>query len=80
MDGFPTRREAAERYARRSGADMSDLHWYVVFSIFRYAVILQQIYIRYVRGQTHDERFKDFGAAVNQLTQRGLELIEDGGI
>jgi aminoglycoside phosphotransferase (APT) family kinase protein len=80
MDGFPTRREAAERYARQSGADMSDLHWYVVFSIFRYAVILQQIYIRYVRGQTHDERFKDFGAAVNQLTERGLALIEAGEI
>jgi aminoglycoside phosphotransferase (APT) family kinase protein len=76
--GFPTRREAAERYARLSGADIGDLHWYVVFSVFRYAVILQQIYIRYVRGQTHDERFRDFGTAVNQLTQRGLELIDSG--
>ncbi len=79
-DGFPTRREAAERYARTSGADIGNLHWYVVFSVFRYAVILQQIYIRYVRGQTHDERFKDFGAAVNDLTQRGLELIEAGDL
>lgn len=78
LDGFPTRREAAERYARKSGADISDLHWYLVFSVFRYAVILQQIYIRYVRGQTHDERFAGFGAAVNQLTQRGLELIDAG--
>ncbi|HEX3463102.1 MAG TPA: phosphotransferase family protein [Candidatus Elarobacter sp.] len=80
LDGFPTRREAAERYARKSGADIGDLHWYVVFSVFRYAVILQQIYIRYVRGQTHDERFKDFGAAVNQLTERGLALIESGEV
>ncbi len=79
-DGFPTRREAAERYARASGADVSDLHWYVVFSVFRYAVILQQIYIRYVRGQTHDERFRDFGATVNDLTQKGLELIEAGDL
>jgi aminoglycoside phosphotransferase (APT) family kinase protein len=79
-DGFPTRREAAERYARISGADIGDLHWYLVFSFFRYAVILQQIYIRYVRGQTHDERFRHFGTAVNQLTQRGLELIDSGEI
>jgi aminoglycoside phosphotransferase (APT) family kinase protein len=78
--GFPSRREAAERYARMSGADLSDLPWYVVFGMFRYAVILQQIYIRYVRGQTHDERFKDFGAAVNQLTQRGLDLIDSGEV
>jgi aminoglycoside phosphotransferase (APT) family kinase protein len=79
-DGFFSRRDAAERYARVSGADLSDLHWYVVFSMFRYAVIVQQIYIRYVRGQTHDERFREMGAAVNQITQRGMDLIDSGGI
>jgi aminoglycoside phosphotransferase (APT) family kinase protein len=78
--GFPTRREAAERYAQRSGADLSSLHWYVVFNIFRYAAILQQIYIRYVRGQTHDARFADFGDAVNRIVQRGLDLVESGEI
>lgn len=77
-DGFMTAREAAERYARTSGADLSDLHWYVVFNVFRYAVILQQIYIRYVRGQTHDERFRDMGTAVNLTIQRGLDLIDRG--
>ena len=60
-DGFLTRREAAERYARKSGADMSDLHWYVVFNYFRFAVILQQIYIRYVRGQTHGRALPGHG-------------------
>ena len=79
-DGFLTRREAAERYARASGADLSDLHWYVVFNMFRYAVIVQQIYIRYVRGQTHDERFREMGAGVNEITQRGLDLIDSGDI
>jgi len=78
--GFPTRREAAERYATRSGADLSSLHWYVVFNVFRYAAILQQIYKRYVRGQTHDPRFADFGASVNRIVQRGLGLIESGEV
>jgi aminoglycoside phosphotransferase (APT) family kinase protein len=78
--GFFSRRDAAERYARKSGADLSDLHWYVVFNMFRFGVILQQIYIRYVRGQTHDERFRDMGDAVNAITQRGLEMIESGEI
>jgi hypothetical protein len=41
-------------------------------------VILQQIYIRYVRGQTHDERFKDMGAAVNAITERGMAMIDSG--
>jgi aminoglycoside phosphotransferase (APT) family kinase protein len=77
-EGFPTRREAAERYALRSGADLSDLRWYVVFNVFRYAVILQQIYLRYSRGQTHDERFADFGERINALMAHGLDLIESG--
>lgn len=72
--GFPTRREAIERYAKQSGADVGDLDWYVIFSVFRFAVILQQIYVRYVRGQTHDERFAELGVAVNLLTQRGLAM------
>ncbi|HYZ16720.1 MAG TPA: phosphotransferase family protein, partial [Candidatus Acidoferrum sp.] len=78
--GFPTRREAAELYAVRSAADVDGLHWYVVFNVFRYAVILQQIYLRYARGQTHDPRFADFGAAANRLTERALTLIERGEI
>jgi aminoglycoside phosphotransferase (APT) family kinase protein len=76
LPGFITRREVAERYACVSGADLSDLNWYVVFNMFRFAVILQQIYVRYVRGQTHDERFAHLGTAVNQITQRGLEAID----
>jgi hypothetical protein len=48
--------------------------------MFRFGVILQQIYIRYVRGQTHDQRFRDMGDAVNAITQRGLEMIESGEI
>ena len=76
--GFPTRREAAQRYAQRSGDSLDGLHWFVTFNVFRYAVILQQIYVRYVRGQTHDERFAQFGEAVNQLTARGLALATSG--
>jgi aminoglycoside phosphotransferase (APT) family kinase protein len=72
--GFPTRRDAIERYTLRSGADVSDLNWYIIFSVFRFAVILQQIYVRFVRGQTHDERFAELGAAVNMLTRRGLAM------
>jgi aminoglycoside phosphotransferase (APT) family kinase protein len=65
--GFPTRAEATERYARKTGFDVAMVHWYYVFSIFRFAAILQQIYARFERGQTHDERFAGFGAQANAL-------------
>ncbi len=65
--GFPTRTEAIARYAERTGFDVTHARWYHVFNVFRFAGILQQIYKRYVLGQTHDERFRDFGDAVNGL-------------
>ena len=67
--GTPVSRPARGRRALRAHVRrrLGDLHWYVVFNVFRFAVILQQIYLRYVRGQTHDERFRDFGTAVNAL-------------
>ena len=66
-EGFPTRREAVHRYAAATGFDVSHVTWYHIFNIFRFAVILQQIYKRYDAGQTHDERFAPFGTQANGL-------------
>jgi hypothetical protein len=43
--------------------------------VFKLAVILQQIYFRYVKGQTTDDRFRVFGAHVERLALRTRELI-----
>jgi len=55
--GFPTRSELAHRYAGRTGVDLSVIPWYEAFAHWKTAVVLQQIYIRFRRGQTQDERF-----------------------
>jgi aminoglycoside phosphotransferase (APT) family kinase protein len=73
-DGFPTRAEVTQRYAERTGFDAGAVHWYYVFNIFRFAAILQQIYQRYDRGQTHDERFRSFGHQANALVSAATEL------
>jgi aminoglycoside phosphotransferase (APT) family kinase protein len=52
----------------------------VIFAVFRFAVILQQIYVRYVRGQTHDDRFAELGSAVNRLVRRGLAMSGSSAI
>ena len=57
QDGFPTRAALAGRYAERTGTDLSVIPWYEAFAHWKTAVVLQQIYIRFHRGQTHDERF-----------------------
>lgn len=72
--GWYTRDEIAHAYARSTGRDLSEILYYEVFGLFKLAVVLQQIYFRWKRGQTSDERFRGFGERVRQLVQRAREL------
>ena len=74
-DGWITREEVVARYATLTGLDVARVRWYHVFGIFKLIVILQQIYIRYLRGQTSDERFARFGERINALTDKGTSLL-----
>lgn len=66
----------ATRYAARTGLDLDALDWYRALGTFRIAVIVQQIYARYHRGQTTDARFAGLGAVVEPLAQAGLARLE----
>ena len=70
------RREVVERYAARTGFDVAGVEWYHAFAIFRIAVIIQQIYIRYHRGHTSDQRFARMGGVVPLMAVAALELLE----
>ncbi|MFP6564240.1 MAG: phosphotransferase family protein [Myxococcota bacterium] len=70
-EGFMTRAEAIARYAERSGRDVSVVPYYHVFGTFKMAVVLLQIFVRYHRGQTHDERFKAMDLAADALFLQG---------
>ena len=74
-DGFPSRAETVRHYAARTGFAVGDIGWYVVFSAFKLAVIIQQIYIRYVRGQTQDERFRHYDRRVAGLAAKAKVLM-----
>jgi aminoglycoside phosphotransferase (APT) family kinase protein len=69
-DGFPSRRQAIERYARRTGFAVGAVGWHQVFAAFKLAVIIQQIYIRFVRGQTQDQRFRRYYRRVLGLAEK----------
>ncbi len=72
--GFPSREQAVALYAARTGFDVGGLAWYRAFAAFKLAVILQQIYARFLRGQTTDARFADFGRRVDALIAKA-ELV-----
>jgi aminoglycoside phosphotransferase (APT) family kinase protein len=72
--GFPSRLDAVERYAARTGLDVGAIGWHQVFAAFKLAVIIQQIYIRYVRGQTQDQRFRHYYRRVLGLAEKARSL------
>jgi len=67
--------EIVTAYEHQTGLDCSDIAWYRALASFRIAVILQQIYVRYVRRQTNDERFAALGAVVPPIAAQGLRLL-----
>jgi aminoglycoside phosphotransferase (APT) family kinase protein len=73
--GWYTRDQFVERYAQRTGRDMTHLGYHEVLGIFKLAVILQQIYYRFHRGQTSDERFRNFDARVRNLVARAAQTV-----
>lgn len=76
---FYSRRDVIESYARQSGRDMSDIHYYVAFSFYKVGVICQQIYYRWKMGQTQDPRFAQFDKVVQGLMQSAAQLVGKGG-
>ena len=74
--GWYTHDQLIERYARKTGRDVSRISWYEVLGVFKLAVILQQIYFRFHCGQTSDERFRHFDARVRKLSTSAATLID----
>jgi aminoglycoside phosphotransferase (APT) family kinase protein len=73
--GFISREEFVERYASKSGRDVSNINYYWVFGYIKLAGIIQQIYYRWKRGQTRDSRFANMGKVVRHLIKAAADRI-----
>ncbi|MET8695643.1 phosphotransferase family protein [Streptomyces bauhiniae] len=76
--GHPTPTELIERYAERSGRDVSDVNWYTAFAWFKLAVILEGIHYRYTLGQTVGGGFDRIGDLVPVFIDHGLTTLQEG--
>jgi len=77
--GWYARDQFVQRYAERSGRDMTRIGYYEVLGVAKLAIILQQIYYRFHRGQTRDERFRNFDKRVRGLARLAVSLVEKHG-
>jgi aminoglycoside phosphotransferase (APT) family kinase protein len=76
--GFPSRAYLAERYAKRTGADLSDLPSWVALAHFKSAVIAQGIAARVQAGSMAGQDFGDIGGEVERIAAGGLALLTGG--
>jgi aminoglycoside phosphotransferase (APT) family kinase protein len=80
LPGMLTRKEVVQYYAEKTGLAVDNFDFYVIYGLFRLAVIIQQIYYRYFQGQTRNPAFADFGQLVNYLQQRCERLIQQPAV
>ena len=75
-----SRRQLVEMYAEAFGRELPDMLFYYAFGIFKIAVICQQIYARFVKGFTKDERFAHFDKFVAALGRIAADAQQKGMI
>lgn len=78
--GLPTRAEVVERYAAATGFDLDAVAWYEAFACWKTAVVLQQLYVRYVRGESTDDRMAARGDLVEPQARRAATLLDLTGL
>jgi aminoglycoside phosphotransferase (APT) family kinase protein len=73
--GFPTREELRDRYAERSGRDLSQLNFFEALGYWKLAIILEGVYARYAAGQYGkvDPGIEHFARLVERLAKAAEE-------
>lgn len=74
--GMWTRARLLDRYREVTGDVVERPLFFYVFGLFKLAVVVQQIYYRFVKGHTRDPRFAAFGQAVSLLAHQGERALE----
>ncbi len=69
-EGFPSRRELLERYAKATGADVDQILWYVALAGWKIAIIMEGSYARFLGGITDHPQFAVLEEGVKVLARR----------
>jgi aminoglycoside phosphotransferase (APT) family kinase protein len=80
LPGFMRREEAMQRYAEKSGRDISHLDFYIVLAYFKLAVIVEGIYARFLEGGTVGTGFEATGAQAQNLARTGLAVANASSV
>ncbi len=74
LPGFQSRADLVDRYASKTGRDVSRLRWYTVLAVWKLAILLEGSYARHLAGMTDDPFFAEMEHGVPALARRALEV------
>ncbi len=80
LPGMFTRRQFADRYAEKTGRELGNEVFYYCYGLFKLSVVAQQIYYRFAKGLTKDDRFGQMIHAVRVLSQHAIDAAERGSL
>jgi len=80
LPGSLSRLQLVERYAQTSGRAVGPILFYYVFALFKIAVIVQQIYKRYLESSTRDPRCASLIGWVMVMAHQAERALEKGRI
>ena len=71
---YTRKSEIINYYSKKTGFNVENINWYYAFGAFKLAVILQQIYVRFLKGQTSDKMFSNFDKRIEALIKRANSI------
>ena len=80
LEGFPTRAQVAERYAARTGMDLTPLPWYAAFAAFKLAVVCAGIVARVRGGAMVGSGFDGIEQRIGPLVEIGRSTLADRSV
>ncbi len=81
LPGCMTRKAYIDMYSQLNpNIDLRNILYFYVFGLFKNAIVIQQIYSRYHKGLTQDQRFKHLDQGVQVLFQKATEAISKNSV
>lgn len=73
--GFPAVRSLVDRYAQRTGFDLSRIGWYIALNHYRIAGLLEALHYRTGHGLPVARGLEDAGSWVSEVVDSGLAAL-----
>ena len=78
LPGSLTRAEVLDRYAQASGRDLSGMPFYLALGLFKFGVVVQQLFARFQRGLSTDARYEGLDPVMRGFAAAALHVAETG--